>query len=674
MNRNIIYGVLIGILILIIGAYNIMQSSGPVEWDQDEKIYPLNEVQKKWLENQNELVVGVPDSAAPLLDFDTTGRPQGLLKDYMGRVEAGYGIHLRYIPIFARDMESLLENGEIDAAISVRNAIVDQELEYTMPIVKAKGVLFIRKGKEKAMEAENGEGLTILAVDQSPASFDLQKKFPSAKMILCDDMKEVVERAIQGEGDAVAGSETALISLLGRAQIDNNWGRASNYLYERNECLVVDKDNLVLYDILNNAIYHMDNAKIISELQGKWTGVSYPLYVENKLEGLGIIILIIFTAVLCIFFLFYQSNKSLYEELQQRMELLVESQNEMQTTFDGVTYYMAELDKEGVIISINKAMSQYLSMKRHKAAGLRLVSLLKLEETEQEKLSTIIKETFRDESEKNEEVIVDKRIFEVHTFLIKNNKEQIQKILVMMIDVTEARNTERQLLQNHKMIAVGQLAAGVAHEIRNPLGLIRNYCYVLKEIDYRDYINRDEAIAVIEKSVDKSSRIIDNLLNFSRLSTNKKETVNVQAHISSILDLQRSLLIQRKVNFHYEYSGNQIAALNVEALEIILINLITNAVDAMMGSGEIRVQCSNDEQTVSLVVRDNGSGIPPELIDEIYNPFFTTKKKREGNGLGLYIVYNEVQKMGGEIKADSELGKGTVFYIKIPIENGGKSE
>ena len=240
-----------------------------------------------------------------------------------------------------------------------------------------------------------------------------------------------------------------------------------------------------------------------------------------------------------------------------------------------------------------------------------------------------------------------------------------------MADVTEARNTERQMLQNHKMIAVGQLAAGVAHEIRNPLGLIRNYCYVLKEIDYRDYITRDEAIDVIERSVDKSSRIIANLLNFSRLSTNKKEIVNLQVHISATVDLQRSFLKQRMIDLYYEYNGKSTVLINIESVEIILINLITNAADAITDQGKIKVFCSNDGQAVQLIVNDNGGGISPEVMDEIYNPFFTTKKKREGNGLGLYIVYNEVQKMGGDIKAESEVGKGTTFYIKIPIEIGG---
>ena len=109
------------------------------------------------------------------------------------------------------------------------------------------------------------------------------------------------------------------------------------------------------------------------------------------------------------------------------MELLIESQNEMQTTFDGVTYYMAELNRDGIVLSINKALSQYLEMKRLKTVGLPLISLLQFDENEKQKLSAIIRDTFQDEKEKNDEILAGKKILEVHTFLIKNNKEQIQK-------------------------------------------------------------------------------------------------------------------------------------------------------------------------------------------------------------------------------------------------------
>ncbi|MDF3001181.1 MAG: multi-sensor signal transduction histidine kinase [Bacillota bacterium] len=671
MNRNLAYGAVIGILILIMGIYNVLNAGGKAERGEADTLYALNPVQKQWLLEKKELVIGVSDDSVPLISLDGNGSWEGLLKEYLDRISNGYDIPIQYQQIPVKELKNALVDGRIDAAVTVRDNTADQSLEYTMPIVKAKGILLIRK--ETAAEKSQTD-LKVLLVEGSAAHYAMKRELPAENLLLCGSIAEAVNRADLGEGDALAGSESALTFYLGRSALDSSWERATGYVYEQNECLAVKKGNSVLYDILNHAVYHADNEKLISELQGKWTGVSYPLYVENKLEGLGIIILIIFTSVLCVFFLFYQSNKSLYEELQQRMELLVESQNEMQTTFDGVTYYLAELNRDGTVISINKALSQYLGMKRHKAVDLPLEVLLNLEQNENDKLAAIVAETFRDEEEKDDEILVGAKIFEIHTFLIKNNKEQVQKILIMMVDVTEARSNERQLMQNHKMIAVGQLAAGVAHEIRNPLGLIRNYCYVLKEIDYRDYITRDDAIAVIEKSVDKSSRIIENLLNFSRLSTNKKEAVNLQVHINAILDLQRSLLVQRKISLCYEYSGDHMAMVNVEALELVLINLITNAVDAISDEGEIKVLCQRDSASVHLSVSDNGSGIPPELMDEIYNPFFTTKKKREGNGLGLYIVYNEVQKMDGEIKAKSEVGEGTTFYIRIPIENGGHQD
>ncbi len=284
MNRNIVFGFIIGILILLIGAYHILNSGGSMNWDQKEEPYSLNAVQKNWLEQKQELIIGVTDDSVPFLNFDDSGNSSGLLKDYLDRFGESYGIRLQFLPILAKDLDGMLETGEIDAAISMRSMEMNQNLNLTMPIIKSKGILMIRKGVEAT---ERGQGLTVLLTEASPAYHFLLREFPDAEFLLCGSIKEITERMLQGEGNAAAGSEPALFSYLGREEFEENWVRASGYLYDRNECLVVENDNTILFDILNNAVYHTDNSKVVAELQGKWTGISYPLYVENKLEGWG---------------------------------------------------------------------------------------------------------------------------------------------------------------------------------------------------------------------------------------------------------------------------------------------------------------------------------------------------------------------------------------------------
>lgn len=666
MNRNLVLIVIIALLIIVMIRYGSTGSQGKLLFEEQDSPYSLNEEQVKWLSAIDQIVIGVPDDTLPLLTWDSAGRAEGLLVDYMGLISEGYGLNVVYEGIPLRDIHPGLTEGRVDAVICAYDRHLEQGLKVTMPMMKNKGILLIDQGFD-LKEVSRGTGLKIEVVEGSAAVEGLKKQLPEAELFLSPTMAEAAQNLMNGRGNAIAGSDTAIYHCVDRAYLEGHLKQVPGYIYERNYVLAVAEENEFLYEILNNAIYHMEGETPTPQLQGKWTGISYALKSEGKFEEVGILILIIFTAVLCVFALFYQSNKSLYEELGQRMDLLIESQNEMQTTFDGVTYFLAEVNLQGDIVGINRALAQYLEIKRHMAIGSPLLSLMRMDRGEGERLSKLIEETFLEEAEKQIELFIGRKIFDVHSFLIKDKKDKIQKILLMMADVTDARSAERQMIQDNKMIAVGQLAAGVAHEIRNPLGIIRNYCYILKELDYTDFLTRDEAIEIIEKSVNKSSKIIENLLNFSRLSANKTELVDMNAHIKAILDLQKNMLTRRNIRMIYWYRGEEKARINIEALEIVLVNLISNAADAIKDTGEIRVSCMEKDQVLDVEVWDSGEGIEPEIMEAIFNPFFSTKSKMEGNGLGLYIVYNEVQKMGGEIKVDSKPGAYTRFHLRIPV-------
>jgi signal transduction histidine kinase len=636
------------------------------------ELYPLSQDQKVWLSAKKELVIAVTDDSAPLIMLDSHRNASGILVDYLDHFRSSYHIEISYVPIVKRDLEAALVDGQADAALAMHDLALDKTISYTMPVVEVKGVLLYQNTMSLAASPE-GRGFVIACVEGDPSEDAIRELFPKAELLLADSTEDAVGRLKSGDANAVAGSETALNYFLGMDYISNNLLRADGYLYEKNYSLAVAAENNILFEILNNAIYYMDNARVLTNLQSKWMGMSYQLYTESFVEKIGIIILILFAAVLCVFLVFYQSNKSLYEELQQRMELLIESQNEMQTTFDGVTYYLAEVNREGKIVDINKALAQYLQIRRHNAIGLKLPEVLGADEVASSRLSELIEKTFLEEKEHDTEFTVGRGIYEAHSFTIKDTRGKVQKILLMIMDVTDQRSAERQMLQDNKMIAVGQLASGVAHEIRNPLGLIRNYSYVLKSIEGNDPATREEAIKIIEKSVEKAGSIIENLLNFSRMTSNKKELVNLYVHISNTIDLQRNWLDKRGITVYYRFTGSHDVVVNIEAIELVLVNLISNAADAISRKesedGMIEITCEHAEnQHIRLIVRDNGEGIPEEIKEDIFNPFFSTKEKKEGNGLGLYIVYNEVSKMQGDIKVDSQIGEGTTFTITIPVD------
>ena len=225
------------------------------------------------------------------------------------------------------------------------------------------------------------------------------------------------------------------------------------------------------------------------------------------------------------------------------------------------------------------------------------------------------------------------------------------------------------------MIAVGQLSAGLAHEIRNLLGLIRNYSYILK--GYANDEISSHALEVIGDSTNRINSLIENLLNFSRSGDENVSLVDIGALLNNIAALEHKKMEKAQIDFQIHCAPHTRFFTNEETLKIVLINLINNGLEALMEMEESlsphgrKLTCTVTivDSVLTIQVADNGPGIPEKNQESIFNPFFTTKDT--GTGLGLYLVSSELEKLGGSIQVESRMGEGTVFTVNLPEKQEG---
>ncbi|HEV2470811.1 MAG TPA: ATP-binding protein [Candidatus Sulfotelmatobacter sp.] len=250
-------------------------------------------------------------------------------------------------------------------------------------------------------------------------------------------------------------------------------------------------------------------------------------------------------------------------------------------------------------------------------------------------------------------------------------KFQVIGRLVIMDDITERVELERQLSQADKLTSIGLLAAGVAHEVNTPLAVISSYTQMLAKQLQGDP-QKSGLLEKITRQTFRASEIVNNLLNFSRTSGTEFADVDINKVITDTLALLEHQFKTAKIQVHSELMPG-ISAIqgNPGRLQQVFLNLFLNAKDAMPGGGKLSVATSNGE-TVSVRVSDTGSGIAPEHIQRIYDPFFTTKTapkegQNRGTGLGLSVTYGIIQEHAGKIRVESDPGSGTTFALDFPL-------
>jgi two-component system NtrC family sensor kinase len=243
------------------------------------------------------------------------------------------------------------------------------------------------------------------------------------------------------------------------------------------------------------------------------------------------------------------------------------------------------------------------------------------------------------------------------------------------------KETQAQLIQTEKMASLGQLVAGIAHEINNPLAFVMNNLFIVEhaldslapEIEPRlaepslQKLKKTRVrLSEMREGLDRMKELVLDLRAFSRLDAGEFQTVDVVESIDRVLLLLNHQMNGR-IRVEKHYSALRTMRCSAGRLTQVLMNLIANAVDAIAGEGKIVITTSQTREVFAISIRDTGAGIPEAIRGKIFDPFFTTKPVGQGTGLGLAISYGIVQDHGGSIEVRSEESKGAEFIVKIPL-------
>jgi PAS domain S-box-containing protein len=248
---------------------------------------------------------------------------------------------------------------------------------------------------------------------------------------------------------------------------------------------------------------------------------------------------------------------------------------------------------------------------------------------------------------------------------LHNQREELEAVLLNL------QETQKQLIQAEKMASLGVLASGVAHEINNPLNFIQGGVYGLEQyfdenlIEHKDNVR--ELIKSINIGIDRAANIVTSLNHYNRRNDSKLEPCDIHSIINNCLVILRNQ-IENKIEVEKKYTSQPFILIGNEGkLHQAILNILSNAVQAIDDKGKIKIKTKKTNQILEIKISDTGCGISPENLSKIFDPFFTTKEAGKGTGLGLSITYNIFAEHNGSIHIESKTGKGTSVYIKLPL-------
>ncbi|MED1746780.1 transporter substrate-binding domain-containing protein [Brevibacillus borstelensis] len=592
----------------------------------------------------------------PFAYMDENGKASGFNIDLIKAIAEENGYELEYVPLEWEDALSYLKDGKVDVLLGIKYTNrYDLVFDFSESFFTMSEVLLVPK-QDSEIFTLNQLREKVVAVQRGNVGMDLLESVRRVKMLVSFNQRDALDNLIRGRADAFIGNRWTAEYLLEKANKQDEFVMRSGLINPTDYAFAVREGNYELLDKINEGLNKLYRDGTYTRLYSHYFE-PYATHATDRYRKVVIGLLVVMALVSITLVTIFFWNKRLKAEVRRQTAALADVMAFQRQVLDNTESAILSLDVFGHITLVNQ-VTRRLLLTDDDAIGRHISALLPQLPVEQALAAD--KPSFYEGEFQLEQSSV--RVFHYYMAPFGNAVAEHVGWIVSLQDRTEQKRLQARLISQEKMHALGQLAAGMAHELRNPLTAIKTFIDMLpKKLDDERF--RSELLHYVPEEMERMNRILEDLLDYSRSKPLEIEETDLKMLVDSVLGLFAKRAVNEQVEMHIEVPQGIKVCLDRRRLKQVLINLMINALEAMSTSSvkRLHIKARESADGVELTVSDTGEGMSAEQLPHLFEPFFTTKT--QGIGLGLYVSDKIMREHGGRIDVSSTKGEGTTFTL-----------
>ncbi|WP_374723200.1 transporter substrate-binding domain-containing protein [Peribacillus tepidiphilus] len=616
--------------------------------------------------------------ALPPFSYTTKdGKLTGISIELMEKVAVENGLLFEYVPMSRSEAQNALENGTVDAiagiAYSTEN---DSRFDFSEPYFTMSDSLIIPKDKKDMIHGiEDVRNLNVVVENHTPVVGTLLN-MRNTKLTLATNQYSGLLALINGRADVFIGNKWTSKVYLQQLKHEENFVILDEVIEPADYAIAVRDGDETLLQIINHTLTTLKAKGEVNAVIDQWIMTKPDAEIARLEHFIFLLTLVLSTVALVLLFIYIWNHRLIKAVNNQtyKLRLLNENlQEQRQKIADNNTF------KEQILNNIDTGIVTFGLDFTMTSCNARALDMLKLTtdtplEHQQSSLLEQMLHHFEHtiKSDSAAPFIIDikdngkSKVFYYRMLKMYDSQQKQTGYLLSINDETEKKKLEQKLITQEKLHALGQLVAGVAHEIRNPLTSIKTFIDLLpRKYDRPQF--RELMIEHVPAEVNRLNKIVSDLIDYARPRPPNKQCCSSN-ELTSLFTFLQVTLEKKRIILNQSLNHNLIFYIDPQQIRQVLLNLILNSIDAVEETIEKKITISmekENENTGRIIIADTGKGMKQDELNRIFEPFYTSKEK--GVGLGLSLSYQLIKENDGDIQVSSQYNKGTTFTVTLPL-------